>query len=124
MAVAVAIEDGKMIIGGGATATEIALGLRDYAQTIGGREQIAIEEFANAILSLNGNYSRVFIDQSHLPREPLDGAKLILAGAHAILSSPAGTLALIAIIIALSTSLLWKKPKTKKETAMLPTVKT
>ena len=82
------------------------------------------EEFANAILSLNGNYSRVFIDQSHLPREPLDGAKLILAGAHAILSSPAGTLALIAIIIALSTSLLWKKPKTKKETAMLPTVKT
>jgi thermosome len=47
--VAVAIEDGKMIVGGGATATEIALVLREYASTVGGREQIAIEEFANAV---------------------------------------------------------------------------
>jgi chaperonin GroEL (HSP60 family) len=48
-AVSVAIEDSKTIIGGGAAATEIALGLREYAQKIGGREQIAIEEFANAV---------------------------------------------------------------------------
>lgn len=47
--VAVAIEDGKTVIGGGAAATEISLGLRDYASTVGGREQIAIEAFANAI---------------------------------------------------------------------------
>ena len=47
--VRVAIEDGKMIAGGGATAAEIALKLRDYASTIGGREQIAIEAFANAM---------------------------------------------------------------------------
>ncbi len=47
--IAVAIEDGKMTSGGGAAAMEIALGLRDYAATVGGREQLAIEAFANAI---------------------------------------------------------------------------
>jgi len=47
--VAVAIEDGKVITGGGSSATEIALGLRDYAATVGGREQIAIEAFADAV---------------------------------------------------------------------------
>ena len=46
--VAVAIEDGKVITGGGSSATEISLGLRDYAPTVGGREQIAIEAFADA----------------------------------------------------------------------------
>ncbi len=47
--VAVAIEDGKTITGGGSSATEIALTLREYAATIGGREQIAIEAFADAM---------------------------------------------------------------------------
>ena len=47
--VRVAIEDGKMIAGGGASAAEIALRLREYASSIGGREQIAIEAFAGAI---------------------------------------------------------------------------
>jgi len=47
--VAVAIEDGKMTPGGGAAATEIALRLRDYATTVGSREQMAIEAFANAV---------------------------------------------------------------------------
>jgi chaperonin GroEL (HSP60 family) len=47
--VSVAIEDGKYITGGGSTAMEIALGLRDYASTVGGREQIAIESYADAI---------------------------------------------------------------------------
>ena len=46
---AVTIEDGKVIYGGGAAATEIAFGLRDFASTVGGREQIAIEAFADAI---------------------------------------------------------------------------
>ena len=45
----VALEDGKMTAGGGAAATEIAMGLRDYAPTVGGREQMAIEAYANAI---------------------------------------------------------------------------
>ena len=47
--VKVAIEDGKMTIGAGAAATEISMALRDYATTVGGREQMAIEAFANAV---------------------------------------------------------------------------
>ena len=47
--VAVAIEDGKVVTGGGSSATEIALGLRDQASSVGGREQIAIEAFADAM---------------------------------------------------------------------------
>jgi thermosome len=47
--VSIAIEDGKMTAGGGAAATAIAMTLRDYATTVGGREQMAIEAFANAI---------------------------------------------------------------------------
>jgi chaperonin GroEL (HSP60 family) len=46
--VGVAIEDGKAIPGGGATEIEISLRLRDYASTVGGREQLAIEAFADA----------------------------------------------------------------------------
>ncbi|OGS40002.1 MAG: thermosome subunit, partial [Euryarchaeota archaeon RBG_13_31_8] len=47
--VKVALEDGKMTVGAGAAATEISMALRDFATTIGGREQMAIEAFANAI---------------------------------------------------------------------------
>jgi thermosome len=47
--VKVALEDGKMTVGGGAVATSISMALRDYAPSIGGREQMAIEAFANAI---------------------------------------------------------------------------
>jgi thermosome subunit len=47
--IAGAIEDGKVSIGGGAAATEIAMGLRDYAASVGGREQLAVELFANAL---------------------------------------------------------------------------
>jgi thermosome len=47
--VAVALEDGKMTAGGGAAATAISMKLRDYAPSVGGREQMAIEAFANAI---------------------------------------------------------------------------
>ena len=47
--VGVAIEDGKAIPGGGATEIEVSLRLRDYASTVGGREQLAIEAFADAL---------------------------------------------------------------------------
>ncbi len=47
--VKVALEDGKMTAGGGAMATAVSMGLRDYAPTVGGREQMAIEAFANAV---------------------------------------------------------------------------
>mgnify|MGYP000920177291 CR=1 FL=1 len=47
--VKVSIEDGMLVTGGGSTAMEIAMQLRDYAQSISGREQIAIEAFASAM---------------------------------------------------------------------------
>ena len=50
--VKVAIEDGKMVTGGGSTAMEIAMQLRDYAASVGGREQIAIDNFASALESI------------------------------------------------------------------------
>jgi len=47
--VSVAYEDGKIVTGGGSTAVELALKLRDYAASVGGREQIAIDAFASAM---------------------------------------------------------------------------
>jgi archaeal chaperonin len=47
--VAVAVEDGRYVIGGGATAEELAMHLRDEAAKVGGREQIAFESFADAL---------------------------------------------------------------------------
>ena len=44
-----AIRDGKVLAGGGAPEIELALRLRDYAKTVGGREQLAIEAFADAL---------------------------------------------------------------------------
>ncbi|MHC1631093.1 MAG: thermosome subunit alpha [Methanotrichaceae archaeon] len=46
--VGVALEDGLLVAGGGAPEIELALRLREYAATIGGREQLAIEAFADA----------------------------------------------------------------------------
>ena len=47
--VAVAIEDGMMVTGGGSTAAEISMRLREYAASVGGREQIAIDAYASAM---------------------------------------------------------------------------
>ncbi len=47
--VGVAIEDGKVVAGGGATEIELALHLKRFASTVGGREQLAIEAFAEAM---------------------------------------------------------------------------
>ena len=43
------MEDGKAVAGGGSPEVALALRLRDYAKTVGGREQLAIEAFANAL---------------------------------------------------------------------------
>lgn len=47
-----AIEDGKIVPGGGAPEAEAARQLRGYAAQIGGREQLAIEAFAEAVESI------------------------------------------------------------------------
>src|SRR5439155_1535812 len=46
--VAAAIEDGKAIAGGGSAEIELSIALKDYAATVGAREQLAIEAFAGA----------------------------------------------------------------------------
>jgi thermosome len=46
--VADVVEDGKAYTGAGAAAMEVALRLRDYSATVGGREQMAIEAYASA----------------------------------------------------------------------------
>lgn len=47
--VGVVVEDGMLVPGGGAPEVELALRLREYAATVGGREQLAIEAFAEAM---------------------------------------------------------------------------
>jgi chaperonin GroEL (HSP60 family) len=47
--VSVAIEEGRMLTGGGSTAEEVAMKLRAYSASVGGREQIAIDAFASAM---------------------------------------------------------------------------
>ena len=43
------IENNKIVAGGGAVEVEVAKELRGYATKVGGREQLAIEAFADAI---------------------------------------------------------------------------
>lgn len=43
------IEDELITVGGGAIEESIAIGLRDYARSLGGREQFAVEAFAKAM---------------------------------------------------------------------------
>ena len=47
--VASTVEDGKVVAGGGAPEIAIAKGLKEYADTISGREQLAINAFAEAL---------------------------------------------------------------------------
>jgi chaperonin GroEL (HSP60 family) len=44
-----AIRDGKVLVGAGSCEIAVSMKLRDYAKTIGGREQLAIEAFAEAL---------------------------------------------------------------------------
>ena len=43
------IEDGKIVAGGGAPEAELSKGLKAFAVKVGGREQLAIEAFAEAV---------------------------------------------------------------------------
>ncbi len=47
-----AMEDGTYVVGGAAVETELLMNLRNYAQTVGGRVQIAIEGYATAFESI------------------------------------------------------------------------
>jgi thermosome len=47
--VAQTVSDGRVLAGGGAVETEVAARLRDYADSVSGREQLAIESFADSL---------------------------------------------------------------------------
>jgi thermosome len=47
--VATTVSDGRVLAGGGATEVELASRLRDYADSVSGREQLAVEAFADAL---------------------------------------------------------------------------
>ncbi|WP_462272972.1 thermosome subunit alpha [Methanohalophilus sp.] len=47
--VGVAIEDEKLVAGGGGPEVEVALQLQDYASSLSGREQLAVKAFAEAL---------------------------------------------------------------------------
>jgi archaeal chaperonin len=63
--VASVIEDGVVCPGGGATEIDLAVKLRKWAPSVGGREQLAVEAFAQALevipwaLSENGGYDSI-----------------------------------------------------------------
>lgn len=48
-AVSSAVEDGYFVVGGGAIEMELAMRLRKHAVAVGGREQLAIQAFADAL---------------------------------------------------------------------------
>lgn len=78
--VAAALQDGKIIPGGGAAAIEIAMRLREFSASVGGREQLAIEKFAEAVeiiprtLSENAGLDSIGILIS-LKKDHADGKK-------------------------------------------------
>lgn len=51
-AVSSALEDGKYVVGGGSTEMHLSKELQQYAVEIGGREQLAIQAFAEALESI------------------------------------------------------------------------
>ncbi|MBM5805076.1 MAG: thermosome subunit [Candidatus Verstraetearchaeota archaeon] len=51
--VADVVEDGRIVAGGGAPELEAAKNLRGYASSVGGREQLAIEAFADSLEAIS-----------------------------------------------------------------------
>ena len=47
--VAAALKDGKVVAGGGAVETELSLRLKDFAEQLKGKEQLAVEAYAEAL---------------------------------------------------------------------------
>jgi archaeal chaperonin len=47
-----AVKSRKIVAGGGAVEIEVSKKLREYARTLGGREQLAVEEFASSLESV------------------------------------------------------------------------
>ncbi len=68
-------------------------------------------QFINDVVRIQGGNPQVFVDQSHLPKTPLDNAKADLAVVYSSVASPIGTLILIALVLTISLKALWKNEK-------------
>ena len=61
----ISIEEPSIVGGGGAPEAEVAKQLREYAETLGGREQLAVEVFADSMdiipktLAENGGFDQI-----------------------------------------------------------------
>ncbi len=88
--IVIAISDPSLMING-------MLGLDDNLQ------------FVNNVVSIQSSNPKIFVDQSHLPKEPLDEAKANIAAVYGAVASPVGTLSLIAVILVLSLNSMWRK---------------
>jgi hypothetical protein len=86
----VAVADPSMMING-------MIGLDDNRQ------------FLNNIITLQGSSLQVFVDQAHLPHVPLDEAKATVAVVYGAVSTPVGTLSLIALALVLSLKPIWSR---------------
>jgi len=73
--VAASLKDGLVVAGAGAPEIELAMGLRKYAETLSGREQLAVEAFADAMEVI----PRTLIENAGL--DPID-AMTDLKAAH------------------------------------------
>ena len=73
--VAASLKDGMVVAGAGAPEIELAMGLRKYAETLSGREQLAVEAFADAMEVI----PRTLIENAGL--DPID-AMTDLKAAH------------------------------------------
>ena len=56
--VGIVVEDKKFVAGGGSTEIELSLRLKEFASTVGGRAQLAIEAFAESWKSFPGPLQR------------------------------------------------------------------
>ena len=88
--VVVAVSDPSLLING-------MVGLDDNLQ------------FVNNVAGVQSANPKIFVDQSHLPKTPLDDAKADIAVVYGMVSSPVGTLSLIAVILVLSLNSIWRK---------------
>ena len=72
-------------------------------------------QFVNNFASIQGSNPQVFVDQSHLPKAPLDEAKADLAVVYGVVATPFWTLSLIIVTLALSLKPFWKKSEKHEE---------
>ncbi len=88
--VVVAVADPSLLING-------MIGLDDNLQ------------FVNNVAGLQSANPKIFVDQSHLVKTPLDDAKADISFLYGLVSSTVGTLSLIAVLLVLSLTSMWRK---------------